>query len=242
MSIRLMNDVWKAPVSATDKLVLLALADWSNDDGQCWPSMAQLIVKTGLSERGVRKSLRRLEDEGQLTSRQNPGKGVHYTVHPGTTCPPAQNAPRHHVPQTPARRAPNTSGTTNKPSQASPSRVTPASGKARRGTRLPEQWSLPDEWRAWAIAQRTDWPPGRVDSEAERFADHFRAAAGSRGVKQDWAATWRNWVRNSERFDNDRQRSSPSHGRQGGQRGGGFARLAGMGFDDHGTRGPERLV
>src|SRR5690606_9957872 len=35
----------------------------------------------------------------------------------------------------------------------------------------------------------------QAEREASRFIDHYRAAPGQRGVKTDWRATWRNWVR-----------------------------------------------
>lgn len=74
-------------------------------------------------------------------------------------------------------------------------RNTPPSGgvaRARRASRLPDDWTLPDDWRCWAQSERPDLDPDRT---ADRFADHWRAAAGQRGVKADWLATWRNWVR-----------------------------------------------
>lgn len=63
-------------------------------------------------------------------------------------------------------------------------------------TRLPDDWVLPDEWRDWALI---NYAPDRevVHAEAERFRDYWHAAAGSKGRKRDWAATWRNWCRNA---------------------------------------------
>lgn len=85
------------------------------------------------------------------------------------------------------------------PAVASPS-AQPAAGvdknpspeKSGRGTRLPADWSLPDQWRAFCVSQRPDLDPRAV---AERFADHWRAEPGAKGRKTDWLATWRNWVR-----------------------------------------------
>jgi hypothetical protein len=31
--------------------------------------------------------------------------------------------------------------------------------------------------------------------ETEKFVDYWRAQPGQRGVKVDWPATWRNWMR-----------------------------------------------
>ena len=30
---------------------------------------------------------------------------------------------------------------------------------------------------------------------ADRFGDYWRGVSGAKGVKLDWLATWRNWVR-----------------------------------------------
>ena len=66
--------------------------------------------------------------------------------------------------------------------------------KSDLGSRLPADWSLPADWRAWAVAERPDIDPGR---EAESFADYWHGVAGAKGRKADWQATWRNWIRNA---------------------------------------------
>lgn len=58
-------------------------------------------------------------------------------------------------------------------------------------TRLPEDFTVPDEWKRWAIDQAPSCE-AIVDREAEKFVDHYRST-GRR--KADWAATWRNWWR-----------------------------------------------
>lgn len=55
---------------------------------------------------------------------------------------------------------------------------------------------LPDDWAEFCRQERPDLDPAAV---FESFRDHWRAAAGSRGVKADWLATWRNWVRKETR-------------------------------------------
>ena len=61
----------------------------------------------------------------------------------------------------------------------------------KRGTRLSLE-SLPDEWREFCQAERPDLDPERTWAI---FQDHWRGKAGQAGVKLDWLATWRNWVR-----------------------------------------------
>mgnify|MGYP000141283017 CR=1 FL=1 len=56
MSIRLMSLVWDTDLPQTEKLVLLALADWSNDDGVSWPKQSTIAQRCSLtSERSVRR-------------------------------------------------------------------------------------------------------------------------------------------------------------------------------------------
>ena len=52
-----------------------------------------------------------------------------------------------------------------------------------------------DDWLRWAVTYRTDWDEERALREALVFRDHWLGAAGQKGVKADWAATWRNWIR-----------------------------------------------
>ena len=77
-----------------------------------------------------------------------------------------------------------------------------------RASRLPADWSLPDEWRAWALTERPDLNPERT---AASFADYWRGKAGKDGRKADWLATWRNWVRNERTQAQRRQPSEPKY-------------------------------
>jgi uncharacterized protein YdaU (DUF1376 family) len=64
--------------------------------------------------------------------------------------------------------------------------------KTQRGSRLPTDWTLPDVWKDWAEKERPDLT---IKTVAESFKDFWIAKAGAGGVKLDWGATWRNWVR-----------------------------------------------
>ena len=73
---------------------------------------------------------------------------------------------------------------------------------------MPADWSLPDEWRAWALTERPELNPERT---AASFADYWRGKAGKDGRKADWLATWRNWVRNERTQAQRRQPSEPKY-------------------------------
>jgi hypothetical protein len=80
-------------------------------------------------------------------------------------------------------------------SASSPKARHPTATESSQGSRLPNDWTLPNEYRDYCRQERPDLSP---DTVAERFRDHWIAKAGRDGVKLDWLATWRNWVR-SER-------------------------------------------
>ena len=66
MGIRAMLWAWHWPLSSTQKLVLIALAWHSDDQGTCWPSQARLARLSGLSERSVRRAARELEQQNLI--------------------------------------------------------------------------------------------------------------------------------------------------------------------------------
>lgn len=115
MSIKLMTAVWeRQDLSPTQKLVLLALADWANDEGLCWPSIDRLAVKTGMAGRSVQRIIRQIEDIGLLKCDYVSGKGNKYWVlSPLTECHPRHSVtpPLTECHPTPDTVSPNTSKT-----------------------------------------------------------------------------------------------------------------------------------
>ena len=68
--------------------------------------------------------------------------------------------------------------------------------KQQRGSRLPANWSPSELEIQFCKTERPDLDPAKT---AERFSDYWIAQPGAKGVKLDWTATWRNWVRNETR-------------------------------------------
>lgn len=88
MSIRVMTAVWdNAGVQGSELLVLLALADWADDGGICWPAMSTLSQKARISERSAQRACRSLAEKGLLLIDDNAGpKGANrYMVLPAAT-------------------------------------------------------------------------------------------------------------------------------------------------------------
>jgi len=50
------------------------------------------------------------------------------------------------------------------------------------------------EWEQFCKETRPELHPTRT---FDQFKDYWIAQAGQKGVKLDWFATWRNWVRNT---------------------------------------------
>lgn len=91
-----------------------------------------------------------------------------------------------------------------------------ASPKKKTGVRLTEDWRLSKALGEWAVSE--GMPEGTVRTEADRFRDYWVSKPGKDGVKLDWAATWRNWVRkwaaDEARHGSRRGASQPNPDRQ----------------------------
>ncbi|MFW6341275.1 MAG: hypothetical protein ACOC0Q_10440, partial [Wenzhouxiangella sp.] len=76
---------------------------------------------------------------------------------------------------------------------------------AKKGTRIPDGFPTADELD-WAEAECP-----HVDSnvEAAKFIDYWRGVPGQKGVKLDWPATWRNWIRRAAENGQPRKRDGP---------------------------------
>jgi Helix-turn-helix domain len=67
MSIRVMTNVWQFSTAAgTDLLVLLALADIADDNGECWPSVGYVARKCRIDPRTTQRRIRSLEKLGEV--------------------------------------------------------------------------------------------------------------------------------------------------------------------------------
>ena len=106
---------------------------------------------------------------------------------------------------TPSLSRPPNENNSNPPTHTHPD----TQSRARKGTRLSPDWApqpLPDDL-AETVAV---WKPGRLESELARFRDWAASAPGQKGVKTDWQATWRNWIRRKieEGPQNDRSNTN----------------------------------
>jgi hypothetical protein len=180
------------------------------------------VAKTGLTDRGIQKSMIRLKDLGELKIFRNTGphgcnryKVVMTTSEPGS--PPNQVHPEpgsplpeqgsppppnvvHHPPE------PRSPGTVLEPS------VEPSENKGRarkratdRGTHIPDDFIVTATMVAWAREKCPD-VNGRLATET--FVSHWRASSGPNAIKRNWEQAWRTWLlkdqANATRYRRDR--------------------------------------
>ncbi len=71
--------------------------------------------------------------------------------------------------------------------------VVPPQPKTKKGSRLADDWELPEDWRQWALVNCPAASPEMVDREALKFANFWQAKAGRDASKLDWRKTFQNW-------------------------------------------------
>ncbi len=207
----------------TDKVVTL-LADLGVDN-------LGISETLGISIRAVQKSRKRspVADASELqdASQSSPAHGV------TNSRTPEANSSSHDVhgianSRTPTPRAP--AGITTRATKESlrdesyqevkqepplvpPKPIAEPKPLRSRGSRLSNEWTLPDDWKAWA---RTTFPATSdqiVTDEADKFRDYWTAKAGQGASKLDWQATWRNWCRTAFAVGKRRDGQPINHGR-----------------------------
>lgn len=89
MSVRWISFVWESsPYEGRRLLLHLALADFANDDGSCFPSQKTLALKARTTETWVSASVRQMINDGLLEIiEKGNGRGNRtiYQLHKGTT-------------------------------------------------------------------------------------------------------------------------------------------------------------
>jgi hypothetical protein len=168
------------------KLVLLGIANHLGDQG-AWPSIATLARYANASERSVKRDIQELVSLGEL----------HVEL---------QAAPMKSQYKTNLYWITISSGVTDWVSRGDSSGnsgVTPAGTQnininhkepKRIPSRISEDYQPTEKLLEW---QQKNFPNVDAKLETEKFIDFFLSS--SKGVKNDWDAAWRNWIRNSSK-------------------------------------------
>lgn len=189
--------VWELPLTPAEKLVLLALADCANDEGEAWPSIATLCRKTNAAERTVQRSIRALEEAGHLRTVKVTGKGNRYRITPATVTPLSESHPRQNDTTPPSQCHPTPATVTPNPSlnHQEPSKDAYAS-KARVAAK-PKKVPMTMDWEPGDLTgdvgeMLAQWPPGQFETELADFREYWFEDGTKR---PGWDRTFRSRIR-----------------------------------------------
>ena len=193
-------------IDPLEKLVLLAVADYSDDNGRSWPSMAKLAEKSNLSESTVRRRLRSAEESGllKLVAREDKtGRTTSYVFYlfpeknsQGGGCQPDRGEG---VSLTPSflnhQLEPSTKNLVALPSVAATvADASPKKGKAvSPAASRQHRWLV--AWYCWAFCQVTGEPYLFSKADGKILADLLKSA-GIGGVLE--RASY--WLMDDDRF------------------------------------------
>lgn len=200
--------------------------------------MAQMQEMAGVGRDKMRAMLKELEGSGYLTREQKASTDgkyglIAYHLHnpwsePSTETP-ATASPSAATPatenQSPATTSANATGdvfpgdgstgdgghdpikkTISKKTKEHVGAVAP---RAKRGSRLPEDFTVTEPMRVW-YSENCPRIVGQGREHTEEFRNHWAAAGGSTAVKIDWVAAWRNWMIKANRWS--RNDAAPRRG------------------------------
>jgi len=160
----LLNDrvFMRLPIASKALAPLLWLLASEAKDGQFDGSLDELVFRLHITPREYEDGLKPLIDKG------------FFTIASGVLAECCQVA------------IPEREGETEREKETE----TKERKKTQRGSRLPTDFEIPDDWVSFCQTERPDLQAHKV---FENFKDYWVAAP--KGTKLDWSATWRNWIR-----------------------------------------------
>ena len=196
MSVKVSSWVWQdkstQDLKGSQMVVLLALADIANDDGEVTfirkgeGDQKALAKKARVSVASFRRLTQSLEELGLLeVSRENQTSPNRYRI-----VMTAQNE-RLQVSGQSAQDERSQRLQVSGHSSIDVINVDIRGDAANRGTRIPQPFLVDQDMVVWAHEHAPD-----VDGKrsTERFENYWLAKTGKDATKLDWLRTWRNWL------------------------------------------------
>lgn len=205
MSLFALSAAFKQELPPVEKLVLIALANYANDQHTCWPAMKTLAADTSLSIRSIIRYIATLENRGLIerTTRRSSGvqrSNLYRLTFLGDSLSlgddDSDNDSNEFVtqPSDTVVTLPGVSLVTHEPS------LEPSS-EPKKGTRLSDDYRPRPADLNWAA---TEYPSIDVARETTQFVNYWCSKPGKAGVKLNWHLTWRNWIINAYKFAQSR--------------------------------------
>lgn len=209
-------------VSGSELLVLVALAEWADPNGKCWPSHDSIAARARVSRRQAIRLVQSLTEKGwirQVARRQYSNEYyvrcdiavADVTLNSDVTSSvsdvtfPASDvtssATRCDIAMSPEPPIEPPIRTTSKNHQSGE--------RAKRATQISDVFEPSPDQVFWAVNIAGLRDDAEVWAETEKFMDYHRAKGST---MKDWAAAWRNWMRNSVTYrkpSNGNGRASP---------------------------------
>ena len=88
-----MTLAWKSDFSSGQKMVLLALCDNANDQGECYPSISMLAEKCSIGRSSIFEHMGELEKLGAVAKHCRTGRSTIYKIDPSRFCTRPDSAP-----------------------------------------------------------------------------------------------------------------------------------------------------
>lgn len=216
MSNKHLNQAWEIiranpRMSPGAKLLLVYYADRTNDiKGVCYSDTARAIEWTGLNKATVSRNELELIAAGHLRkTRSTDRRGLRGPDIVALTILGENSETQNAVQAKPGleRKMPRPGPQNASVNKGKPTFNPQERGKRskrdtqvseRFGTCLPDDWRLPTEWRATAIAKFVI-SNEQIDREAFKFGTHW--SSGRNAIKRDWLKAWLNWLARETKKD-----------------------------------------
>lgn len=205
-----MSDVFKMSKSrGTARVVLLALANYSDERGKCWPSLGRLAKDSNVARRNVIKAINSLCEIGEVqrvgTKVSRNGVNVYQILLGGDDSVTRDDS------------VTSTSDDSVTPLVTIPSPKLPLNRQLNRhkekkakskGERLAGDWKANGKFSEWAKSKGYDGI--QIQGQEERFLRYWTGPDCKNPLKRDWYRAWQNWL------DADIERNGPPDKRRTG--------------------------
>ena len=198
MSIAISNKVWELyDGGGSELLCLLALGDWADDNGNCYPSIASIAKKIRVTDRYAKRLIHRLIDAGYVRVIGNqyggaPGSTRKYRLEFPANTGGLQNTPTGGQQATPNAETGGLQGTEGWPTGAERGglRATQTVIEPSLTVNTPSALRFDDFWSAYPRCKRKEskqsclkvWKSKKLDLVADQIIAHVKAKAGT----DDW--------------------------------------------------------
>ena len=193
---------WEAPVtSSSERLVILALAKFSDDAGRCFPSVEKLTAITHLNRKTVFSALKALSQSGVVSAQKSERNANRYQLNyalcrteNGTTENGTAVVPKTGQPVVPNLGHKQISEHINEQIREEPLPPPSPAAKREAQTHLFSLSEIPDAWKEYIEAVRPDLDPKKVFTDFRFYWENGRGSS-TRRSDRGWTQSWQTWVR-----------------------------------------------